>query len=158
MIDKIFSKVVSFLQPRIELSISYSIIYTIILAKPDYFIVLLGLEYVFKQYKEYFSLLYLIALSHMLYKLIRHYYDIFQKRLLIKNLSIDEKLVLKEYVEQGKTVVHGDICSGILPGLEAKGLIFRSSILGVPGSLQTFPFNIQPWILIYLKKHKKLLD
>lgn len=74
----------------------------------------------------------------------------------LKNLTKEEKEILSEYVNEGKATVPMEITDGVRGGLEAKNIIFRSSNMGMFGML--FSYNIQPWALEYLKKHKKLLD
>jgi hypothetical protein len=74
----------------------------------------------------------------------------------LKNLMDDEKELLSEFVIKGRTTVAREMSGGLVGGLEAKGIIFRSSSIGVIGDV--FPYNIQPWALRYLKKHKSLLQ
>ncbi len=47
------------------------------------------------------------------------------------------------------------LVDGLAGGLEAKGILFRSSNFGDP--LYGFSHNLQPWARDYLKKHPELL-
>jgi len=74
----------------------------------------------------------------------------------LEKLSTQEKIFLAGYIKNDYSTQRERYSSGIANGLEAKGIVFRSSMISSPGS-RTFPYNIQPWAFAYLKKHPKLL-
>ena len=69
-------------------------------------------------------------------------------------LSPAEKRVLKEYIDQQTTTRHFSITDGVVGGLVAKDILFRSSSVG-PRML--FATNLQPWAWSYLRKHPEVL-
>ncbi len=80
------------------------------------------------------------------------------ERRLIKaldSLSTDEKRVLSEYVSGENQTAYFPVGDGVIGGLVAKQILYRSSAIGV--RLQ-FPYNIQPWALKHLTHHTELLD
>lgn len=58
----------------------------------------------------------------------------------LSNLSADEKSVLRTYIDEDVSTRHFSMSQG----LEGKGILSRSSNLGVPGSGDHFPFLLQP--------------
>ncbi len=80
-----------------------------------------------------------------------------QKRILAM-LAQTEKEFLKHYIDNDTDTNYAEMSTDTAGGLEAKGVIFRSSMLGISGTLQTFPYNLQPWAKILLKKYPKYLQ
>jgi len=62
----------------------------------------------------------------------------------LSNLSADEKSVLRTYIDEDVSTRHFSMSQGVAQGLEGKGILSRSSNLGVPGSGDHFPFLLQP--------------
>jgi hypothetical protein len=80
------------------------------------------------------------------------------ERRLIKSLcslSADEKRVLREYASGETQTDYFPVGDGVIGGLEAKKILYRSSAISV--RLQ-FPYNIQPWALKHLAGHPELLE
>jgi ABC-type multidrug transport system fused ATPase/permease subunit len=75
----------------------------------------------------------------------------------LKNLSDEERSVLRRYIEGNTKTQSFNIASGVAAGLEGTGVLYRASNAGHSGSL-AFDFNIQPWAWTRLKKNPKLLD
>ena len=75
---------------------------------------------------------------------------------LLHNLTAQEKGYLVPFVVQGLNTVNAGIEDGIMGGLEAKGIVYRSANAG--DSWSGFPFNLQPWARDYLSQHESLLD
>ena len=76
----------------------------------------------------------------------------------LASLSSDEKAILKDYVAKDVSTVHFSIASGVANALEAKGILYRSSNLGIAGAGDLFPYSIQPVALDLLRKNPKLID
>ena len=74
----------------------------------------------------------------------------------LHELSPPERECLALFVESDSTTHSFHISDGVIGGLVAKGILFRSSNAGHPGSL-SFDYNVQPWAWRYLKKHRDLL-
>ncbi len=75
---------------------------------------------------------------------------------LLKALAPHERWYLKAFVCDEVTTIRCGMDDGIIGGLDAKGMVFRSSAVG--DCVDGFPWNIQPWALEYLKKNPKLLE
>jgi Super-infection exclusion protein B len=73
----------------------------------------------------------------------------------LHHLSPEERAVLAAYVLQNTKSLQLQITSGVAGGLEAAGIIYRSSSVGRMGS--GFAYNIQPWAWEYLREHPELL-
>jgi hypothetical protein len=73
----------------------------------------------------------------------------------LNNLSLEEKAVLASYIAHNTKTIHLGMNSGLAGGLEAAGIIFRSSNIGSMGT--GIAYNIQPWAWDYLREHPELL-
>ena len=62
----------------------------------------------------------------------------------LANLSGDEKKALRHYFDRDVSNVHFSMAGGVAAGLQGKGILSRSSNMGVPGSGDSFPYLIQP--------------
>lgn len=77
---------------------------------------------------------------------------------IFRNLTKEEKEMLSRYVILEEATLAMPMADGVKGGLEAKGIIYRSSPIGFCAPEVMFSYNIQPWALEYLRKHKDLLD
>jgi hypothetical protein len=73
----------------------------------------------------------------------------------LKTLAPDEKARLVPYIRNQRSSVDYPITDGVVRGLVAKGILFRSSEVGYPNR---FAFNIQPWVRTEIEKDPSLLD
>jgi len=73
----------------------------------------------------------------------------------LKNLTPQEKEILKRYIDNNTQTCYFDIRNGIVGGLTQKGILIQSTNFGTP---RKFAYNIQPWAYEYLKKYPKLLE
>ncbi len=76
----------------------------------------------------------------------------------LSELTKDEKLALKEYADGDLGTVHFSMSGGVAGFLEAKGIISRSSNLGIPGTSDTFAYSIQPVAMKLLRENPDLLQ
>jgi hypothetical protein len=74
---------------------------------------------------------------------------------ILHSLTPDEKAVLLPYLKEKKTSVPFDVGDGVVGGLAARDILFRSASIGDGFN---FPFNLQPWAREYLEAHPELLD
>jgi hypothetical protein len=79
-------------------------------------------------------------------------------RSFLKTLTNDEKDFLRPYVIGGQNTRNSSIYNGIANGLEAKGLIFKASMITMPGPGMQVPFNMQPYVRRWLSKHRRYLS
>ena len=100
------------------------------------------------------SVLLVINIAELITK---HFYTNRNYMAVLRNLSTDEKLLLREYIEQDTKTQSFPMSHGVASGLRLQGVLFQASNLSHAGSL-TFPFNMQPWAWNLLKKHPELLD
>ena len=75
----------------------------------------------------------------------------------LRNLSADERQVLRGYLESDSKTQYLDIRDGVAGGLLAAGVIYRSTNVATPNSF-AFGYNIQPWAWGRLKKYPQLLE
>lgn len=74
----------------------------------------------------------------------------------LRDLTLEEKRLLREFVVDGKNTLYRSISDGVAAGLVAKFIICRASNLSEPGGL--FPFNLQPYARTVLTKNLGLLE
>ena len=73
----------------------------------------------------------------------------------LQELTPAEKKCLQPYIRQEKNTRHFDCTNGIVGGLHAKGILFRSSNMM---EIDKMPYNLQPWARKYLTVHPQLLN
>lgn len=74
---------------------------------------------------------------------------------LLRNLTDDEKAVLRKYMDQNVRTQHLSFSDGVANGLEAKKIIYRASSLG--SHMAFFAYNIQDGAFEILAKHPEYL-
>ena len=74
----------------------------------------------------------------------------------LHGLSEPEKQVLRQFLHNETTTRQLPMSDGVVGGLEAKGILVRSSPLG--STHFTFAYNIQPWAWEYLNSQPNLLE
>jgi hypothetical protein len=124
-----------------------------------------GLTIFVAQYRAYIGITFLISTALLFTNWAVTVYQGVQKkwkeqaslknlRKRLHNLSNPEKRILKNYIENKTKTQYLDIGDGVTGGLEAGGVIFRSSYVG---NLESWAYNIQPWAWEYLNDHPELL-
>lgn len=73
----------------------------------------------------------------------------------LHDLTPDEQETLAGYLRENTKTSYLDAMSGVTGGLEAAGIIYRSSSLGSGGF--RFAYNLQPWAWEYLKANPGLV-
>lgn len=73
----------------------------------------------------------------------------------LRQLTEEEKAVLRRYIYGGTRTQYFDVSSGIAMGLVREGILFCPVQVG---HAEKFAFNITPWTWDYLDKHRHLLD
>lgn len=74
----------------------------------------------------------------------------------LSSLSLEEKKILKQYINKGTKTQYFDISNGVISNLVTMDIIFRASITSKKGFF--FAYNIQPWAWNCLNENKKILD
>ncbi|SRR5258708_3293783 len=74
----------------------------------------------------------------------------------LHDLTVEEKTILKRYIESNTKTQYLDRENGITRGLEIHKIIYDASSSGT--SLNSWPYNIQPWVWRYLNRHPRLLE
>jgi Super-infection exclusion protein B len=138
----------------------------LVLFLPAHVISHLGLDQVVKTYRMYVGLAFMLSGSLLLVRVSSFLWSLvsmpFQDWMLEKNgikmireTTDEEKAFLRAYVIDGKNTVYAQIQSGLAQGLEAKGIVFRSSTVG--HLMSGFPYNLQPYMRRLLTKRPELL-
>lgn len=74
----------------------------------------------------------------------------------LRELSDDERELLRSYIEGNTKTQSLPISDGVAGGLVGIHVLYRASNVGHPGGV-SFPFNIQPWAWTRLKRSPELL-
>ena len=73
----------------------------------------------------------------------------------LHSLTLEEQGYLGPYVRDGVNTCNFPVEDGVIGGLLAKAIVYRSS--NVFDVLEGVPYNIQPWAKAYLLEHPDLL-
>ncbi|MGE9007247.1 super-infection exclusion protein B [Leptospira interrogans] len=102
---------------------------------------------------------FLFSLSKPIRKVYRNWRLDRNTKLVLSDLTKDEKILLRRYINDGENSCYQSIYDGVANGLEAKNIVYRASQLSVPGTPgQKFPYNLQPYARKILNKSPSLLD
>lgn len=166
MFDGVVKPFFEILKQPLRYSIGLGIVAAIVLFSPDSFVDKLGLLKYRDEGKLYLGAVLLvciaIAIANGIGAAVEKYGDFRflasgKKRL--HRLTIEEKQILGAYIARQTRSIHLDLSSGIVNGLVAESIIYRSSNLSNPrAGLTAFAYNIQPWAWDYLNEHPELLD
>lgn len=113
-------------------------------------------------YRKYLGPAFLLVVSFFITKALLFFNDFRRRKasksrrlLQLHGLTAEEKGYLSQFILQGRNTIHVAMGDGVAGGLEAKGIIYRSS--NVFNILEGPPFNLQPWARDYLSQHPDLL-
>lgn len=139
----------------------------LVLFLPAHVISRLGLDDAAKSYRMYVGLAFVVSASLLVVRAFCFLWSLIsapfgdwmlqrEGKKMVKEATEEEKAFLRPYIFDGKNTVYGQIQGGVAQGLKAKGIVFRSSIVGdvVVGG---FPYNLQPYMRRLLSKHPQLL-
>ena len=74
----------------------------------------------------------------------------------LKDLSPQERAILRQFINGNTKTVTLNISSGVHAALELRQVIYRAST--VSANYTYFDYNIQPWAWDYLRSHPKVLE
>ncbi len=117
-------------------------------------------------YRQFFGLGFLLSATLLLSSGIMAIYDYAkgrkeearlknQRQQKLHKLSEPEKEVLRNFVHNQTTTQYLSIADGVVGGLEAKHILYRTSNVG---GIYEWAYNIQPWAWEYLNAHPELLE
>jgi Super-infection exclusion protein B len=69
-------------------------------------------------------------------------------------ITAQERDILAEYVRANTSTRYYPPNDGVIGGLVGKGILYRSSNIG---SMDSFPYNVQPWAWKYLERNAALV-
>ena len=72
------------------------------------------------------------------------------------NLQADQKIFLRQYIDDERSSVSVWISDGVASSLQAMKVIVRTSAMSQPGGY--FPFALQPWARDILTQNRQILD
>ena len=118
---------------------------------------------IIEEYKPQISLTAILSTSYFLGFIlfeyardkIRERLDVYHIKKWLKNLSDDEKDILKGYISKNNRSEVFAMSDGVVGGLIAKGILYRPSV--VSHGLEYFSYNIQDIAFDYLKDNPTLL-
>jgi len=133
---------------------------------PDWFKCGLGLETFITEYRNYLGVFFLLSLIGGLTPVwrivgteIREYQIARLGKKRLKNLTPDEKDILKGFIDQNTRTQNLSVGDGVVMGLTHEAIIYRSAPIGSPApGTAYFDYNIQPWAWKFLQKNADLLD
>ena len=148
------------LTPRILFGISLSS--AVLLFDNKYLIPLLKLENFIKINQDSIGLFFIISsaflLAYVIWIVVSNLIDLiksliskFTRKTILKELTIEEKKYLSNYIIDSKNSMEYNFADGIAQGLVKKGILYRPSHIGIA-------CNIETWARKYLTKNKHLLE
>jgi hypothetical protein len=159
--DKVISEVKGILSD-IKLSLFFLLLAGILLFMPDSWANSFSLHQFRSDYKNWIALAFLaflcINVIHTFTWIVEQYRSkklVQLRHKLLYQLSADEKAALSRFIHEGNKTAYFDVSSGVINGLEAHNIVWRSS--SISEHLMMFAYNIQPWAWEYLHSHPECL-
>lgn len=157
-VEDIINKIKLSKQSQVSLLVACFIVIGI--AQSKYLIDLFQIADLLKIYLPYISILTIILISFILgtpvYDISKNYYIGYCNKKNIesylKQLTEDEKNILRVYINETKRSHPFHISDGIVAGLINKNILYRATFTGIPGS-HNFPYNIQDIAYNILRSH-----
>jgi len=160
-----FSKYLDWIKLSPRYLLPLSLFTGFILFAPQNLLNRFGLGSLLAEYRFYFGLGFLLTTTLLLTAGLTAIYDgIMQgrrQRARLKNLrerlhhlAEPDKEILRRFIYGGTRSQKLNMADGRVGGLEAEGVIFRSSNVG---NIESWAYNLQPWAWEYLKAHPELL-
>ncbi|MCW8057501.1 superinfection exclusion B family protein [Agrobacterium tumefaciens] len=140
---------------------------TAILFSPDQYARTIGIDGLRNDYRILIGFFFLLSLAALttnsiwwvaaaLKPMVKDQVFIFLNKSVLKDLTNDEKAILRRFIRNGESTVGAEISNGTMNLLEHKRVVARSSNIAI--RFTTFPWILQPWAREYLTKHPDLLD
>jgi superinfection exclusion protein B len=153
------------LSKKSQVSLFISFIIIIFIAQFNHVLFVLGIQSLIDNLLPIVSLLAVLLFGFIIggpiYEIGNSYYNTYYNRKniesFLKQLTNDEKAILKPYIEENIRAKFFDMQNGTVGGLASKNILYRSSNLGNPGSY-SFAYNIQDIAFNILKKKPSYLQ
>ena len=165
MLDSVIKPLLGLLKEPVRYIIGLGIAAAIFVFAPDSIINKLGLLKLRDEGKPYLGFFLLFCIAIVIANIIGfgvvkyngyRFLRAVKKRL--HRLTIEEKQILRGYIEGQTRSLDLDIRSGVVKGLVGEHVIYRVSSISNPmAGLTAFAHNIQPWAWDYLNDHPDLL-
>jgi hypothetical protein len=151
------------LSPRYLVPIA--IVTAILLFSPTPFLEKLGLSLFVIQFRAYLSIVFLLSSVLILANWVLSLFEWLRKQIegrkraneyykRLESLSDEEKDLLRGYIDGNTKTQYFSVSDGVVNGLEALKIIYRSSTVGY---LNNWSYNINPWVWNHLHDHPELL-
>jgi len=139
---------------------------TVILFSPDPLAGILGIDQFRNSYRFWIGMAFVVSwcylAAHSIWWGIGKFNAWNQKRRnkrirekALQELTPQEKKCLRRYIHDNKNTCCFDCTNGVVGGLQAKGILFRSSSLV---EINRIPYNLQGWARKHLREHPQLLE
>jgi hypothetical protein len=160
-----FSKYVDWIKLSPRYLLPLSLFTGFVIFAPHNLLVRFGLGDLLSEYRFYFGLGFLLTTTLLLTAGLTAIYEWTmqgrRQRAALKNmrerlhhLAEPEKEILRPFIYGGTRSQGLNMADGRVGGLEAEGIIFRSSNFG---NIESWAYNLQPWAWNYLRAHPELL-
>jgi hypothetical protein len=127
----------------------------------------LGVESLLREYRAYIGGAFIVSCSYLAAHLLAGAAALLKTRFTararkrqqmqwLRELTPDEKALLIPFVRDQRASRNFSIDNGVVGGLVAKRILFRSSNMG--DLVRGFPYNLQPWAREVLNENPTLLD
>ena len=161
------SNVLAWIKQPIPYLLSFSFVLGLLIFGPGWIARDLGVNQVVSQHRWALGIGFIITFIAIMAALLslaeRHIIDYVSNRLWLRrkakrmhDLTPQERQILKSFLENNTRSCTLNNASGVVGGLVAEEIIYRSSSMGQFGAY--FSYNIQPWAWDYLRKNPHLID
>ena len=163
MIDKAFNVLDWFRKTPTGFLLALSIVLGLLVFLPDGIADALAVKDFRATYRTFLGPALLLTVSFVLTKLIMAARGLGQARRKmrrrveeLRELTAEEKGYLAQFIIEGLNTIHVPFGDGVAGGLEAKGVIYRSS--SMVDVLEGLAYNLQPWARRQLSEDPGLLN
>ena len=143
-----------------------AIVSGILLFSPSEFISRVGLDEMLKSYHSHFGIAFLISIAVIAVECLFWIAKRIKARIregevkrnlqgMLAELTPSEKEYLAPYIFNQVNTQFFGVSDGIAQGLQAKGVLYRSSNIG--NIFDGFPYNLQPWARQFLYENPELI-
>lgn len=166
LIDSITDAVKAFSDIAVKPLLAVAVASGALIFAPPSLITKLSMDRLVADYRSWLGLAFVLScaylFSHAVVFVAKQVHDRFETNAIrkaqighLKDLAPDEKTRLAPYIKRQMSSVTYELTDGVVRGLVAKGILYRSSNVGRGTA---FPFNIQPWARQEIERNPHLLE
>ncbi len=159
------TKLIDWLKLSPKYLVPISLVSGFLLFLPPVALDILGLTQFTGQYRPFIGLVFLISTAILITEITisiqRFLKELNERRAMsarrikiLYNLTDREKEVLQTFVVRKTKTAYFDMSDGVIGGLEAQGVLYKSSNVG---NVESWAYNIQPWAWDYLINNPSLV-